>query len=67
MSLIHEKTVTLLSNLVSSGNLPHALLFTGPDGANKREIAIEFAKYLFHGGGRFNEFYKKKCMKQPRE
>jgi len=61
MSLIHEKTVTLLSNLVSSGNLPHTLLFTGPDRANKREIAIEFAKYLFHEGGRFNEFYKKKC------
>lgn len=53
--------VLLLSKLVSSGNLPHALLFTGVSGAGKNEMALALARWLFHGAGEFGEFVKRNC------
>ena len=51
----------LLSKLVSSGNLPHALLFTGLCGSAKKEMALGFARWLFHGQGEFPEFLERNC------
>lgn len=39
---------TILARLARSGNLPHALLFTGYDFTSKQEIALKLARQLFH-------------------
>ncbi|HNP79365.1 MAG TPA: hypothetical protein PKI00_00750 [Candidatus Pacearchaeota archaeon] len=45
----HEKQKEILSKLASSQNIPHAILFSGPDKIGKKEIAIEFSKNLLEG------------------
>lgn len=39
-----------LINMVRLGNIPHALLFSGPDGCGKLPMAIAFAQYLLCKG-----------------
>lgn len=41
-----EKAVRRLTGLLQSGNIPHALLFTGMDGVGKKKTALTFAKAL---------------------
>ena len=41
-----EKTIQFLQNLVAGDRLPHAILFTGPEGNGKTEIAIALANYI---------------------
>lgn len=64
--MIHgeERTISLLSKLVSSGNLPHALLFSGGDSEYKKRVAGSFASFLLEGGEKksFSEFFKKNCV-----
>ncbi len=42
----HEKQKKLLLEMASSGNLPHNLLFTGPEAVGKKKVALEFIKFL---------------------
>lgn len=40
----NEKVKTILTNIIRSGNIPHAFLFVGPDGIGKENAALCFAK-----------------------
>lgn len=42
----HERVRTMLDTFVSSGSVPHALLFAGPASVGKRTIALAFLKKL---------------------
>jgi DNA polymerase-3 subunit delta' len=42
----HSKNIGMLQQLISQGRLPHALLFTGPEGIGKRLTAFGLAKAL---------------------
>ncbi len=42
----HEATQTALMQLVASGRLPHALLFHGPKGVGKRQLAERLAYHV---------------------
>lgn len=44
----NDKVKNILSNILESGNIPHAFLFTGADGVGKENAAISFAKALNH-------------------
>lgn len=46
-SIGHTKEKELLGRLIESGNIPHALLFSGPEKIGKKKIAIEFIKSIF--------------------
>lgn len=46
----HEATQEHLRKSVTAGRLPHALLFTGPDGVGKRTLAVQLAKELLTAG-----------------
>ena len=47
MNLIgHEKQKGLLEKMVSSGKIPHNLLFSGPESVGKKRVAIELTKRL---------------------
>jgi DNA polymerase-3 subunit delta' len=41
-----ENTKAYLSGLVDSGKMPHAFLFTGPNGNGKLAMALAFATYM---------------------
>ncbi|MFA6374550.1 MAG: hypothetical protein WCX24_03290 [Candidatus Paceibacterota bacterium] len=43
----HEKQKAILQRIVEQGNIPHALLFSGPEKVGKKKIALEFAKMIF--------------------
>lgn len=45
------RAARLLSGLLSSGRLPSAMLFVGPDGVGKTLVAHDFAKALVCGSG----------------
>ncbi|GMX58821.1 MAG: DNA polymerase III subunit delta' C-terminal domain-containing protein [Candidatus Microsyncoccus archaeolyticus] len=45
----HKKQKEILSRLTKSQNVPHAILFSGPEKIGKKEIAIEFSKELLGG------------------
>lgn len=53
--------IKLLSRLAESGNIPHALLFTGRDTDKKNAVALKFAKWLLHSHGDFKDFYESEC------
>lgn len=53
--------IKLLSGLAESGNIPHALLFTGRDTDNNKAVALKFVKWLLHSHGDFVDFYKSEC------
>lgn len=42
----NPKTVSILRQMLAAGRMPHALLFTGPDGVGKKTLAIMLAKAL---------------------
>jgi DNA polymerase-3 subunit delta' len=42
----HEKVKNILSKQMGNGVLPHAYLFSGPEGVGKKTLAEEFAKKL---------------------
>lgn len=42
----NDKVKNILSNILQSGNIPHAFLFTGEDGLGKENAAICFTKQL---------------------
>ena len=42
----HKKQIELLKNAVKNNRVPHAYLFSGPDGIGKKKIAEEFIKFL---------------------
>ena len=42
----NDKVKIILSNIIQSGNIPHAFLFTGADGIGKENAAISFTKEL---------------------
>ncbi len=42
----NDKVKLILSNIIASGNIPHAFLFTGADGVGKESAAINFVKAL---------------------
>lgn len=42
----HERAVSALQRALETDRLPHALLFTGPDGAGKTHLALELARAL---------------------
>ncbi|MCK9393265.1 MAG: hypothetical protein WCX30_03075 [Candidatus Paceibacterota bacterium] len=46
-SIGHTKEKQLLGRLIKSGNIPHAILFSGPKKIGKKKIAIEFIKSIF--------------------
>ncbi len=52
----HEKQREVLEKLIENGNIPHALLFSGPEKIGKKEIAIEFGKKLL-GGDNTTDFF----------
>ncbi len=43
----HDQQKKFLSALVKSGNIPHALIFSGPEKIGKKTIALEFVKSIF--------------------
>lgn len=42
----HSKQIEQLKNAVRNNRVPHAYLFSGPDGVGKMKTAVEFIKYL---------------------
>lgn len=43
----HSKQISYLNHLATKQKLPHALLFTGPEGIGKKQVAIHFTQTLF--------------------
>jgi len=74
----NDKVKLILSNIINSGNIPHAFLFAGSDGIGKENTAITFAKALnqtdnieinkkiFHSIETFSEPYVKYILPLPR-
>jgi len=46
--MTNTDSISILSRLAYSGNLPHALLFAGLDTGSKQDIALKFSKWLLH-------------------
>ncbi len=44
----HKKQKELLQKIIEKGNIPHALLFSGPDKVGKKKIAMSFAQMIFN-------------------
>lgn len=42
----HSKEISILVNSLSTGRVPHALLFSGPEGVGKRLVALALARAL---------------------
>lgn len=49
MTVGHKKQKEILKKMVSGKNIPHALLFSGPDKVGKKAVALEFVKSIFCG------------------
>ena len=37
-----------MQKIIEKGNIPHALLFSGPDKVGKKKIAMSFAQMIFN-------------------
>ena len=46
----HDRLRDRLRHAATTGRLPHALLFTGPEGCGKRTLALELARELIGAG-----------------
>ena len=42
----HEREIQQIKNMLKNKRLPHALLFSGPEGIGKKKLAIKLVKYL---------------------
>ena len=42
----HDRQKEILSKSIESGNISHAYLFFGNSGIGKKQVALEFAKYI---------------------
>ncbi|MFA5086279.1 MAG: hypothetical protein WC468_01625 [Candidatus Paceibacterota bacterium] len=47
MVIGHQKQKEILKKMASGKNIPHALLFSGPDKVGKKKVALEFVKSIF--------------------
>jgi DNA polymerase-3 subunit delta' len=47
MTVGHQKQKDILKKMVLGKNIPHALLFSGPDKVGKKSVALEFVKNVF--------------------
>lgn len=47
MTVGHQKQKEVLRKIVEGKNIPHALLFSGPEKVGKKKIAMEFVKNVF--------------------
>ena len=43
----NEKKIDMLRQIIKSNNIPHAMIFSGPEMIGKKKIAIEFIKNIF--------------------
>ena len=43
----NEKKIDILRQIIKSNNIPHAMIFSGPEMIGKKKIAIEFIKNIF--------------------
>jgi DNA polymerase-3 subunit delta' len=43
----HEKQKNMMFSLMEKSRLPHAFLFSGPEGIGKKKMVLEFVKYIF--------------------
>jgi len=43
----HERQKRMLLSLLERERLPHAFLFSGPEGIGKKKVVLEFAKHIF--------------------
>ena len=50
LSLGHSIPEQTLLDLINSGNMPHALIFSGPKGIGKSTMAFRLARYLLKNG-----------------
>jgi DNA polymerase III subunit delta' len=46
LASVHDNVFLLLKELFEKQKLPHALLFSGPSGIGKKQVAVEFSKIL---------------------
>jgi len=47
MTIGHKKQKEILRRIVKGKNIPHAILFSGPEKIGKKSVAIEFVKSVF--------------------
>ncbi len=47
----HDRQKAFLTRLLTQGNIPHAFLFSGPEGIGKKMLAKTFTQYLFCRSG----------------
>jgi DNA polymerase III subunit delta' len=47
MTVGHQKQKEVLKKIALGKNIPHALLFSGPEKVGKKKIAVEFVKSIF--------------------
>ncbi|HQB18447.1 MAG TPA: hypothetical protein PL092_00700 [Candidatus Pacearchaeota archaeon] len=47
MIIGNEKKIDMLRQIIKSNNIPHAMIFSGPEMIGKKKIAIEFIKNIF--------------------
>ncbi len=47
---IHQPKISLFEKIISGGNIPHALLFSGLEGLGKKDVAIKFAEMILSIG-----------------
>lgn len=47
MTIGHQKQKEVLKKIVSGKNIPHAILFSGPEKVGKKAVALEFVKSVF--------------------
>lgn len=47
MTIGHQKQKEVLKKIVGGKNIPHALLFSGPEKVGKKQVALEFVKSIF--------------------
>ena len=47
MIIGNKKKIDILRQIIKSNNIPHAMIFSGPEMIGKKKIAIEFIKNIF--------------------